>query len=245
MSSEEKITVLLVDDDPFVRKTIAEYLTRESFDVLEAQDGQDAQQKIIAHGNSISIILLDMILPDCDGLNLIPKVKNIKDIPIIIISSRGDDVDRIIGIEAGADDYVVKPVTPRELKARINAVLKRFSSITASDPLNVSEDATITFDKWEVTPSQYQVFNKKGESANLTTSEFLILYNLVLSPNKVLSREHLFEITRQVNSDTFDRAVDVQITRIRKKLGDSAKAPKYIKTVRGVGYIFCCPTNAQ
>ena len=115
MSSEEKITVLLVDDDPFVRKTIAEYLTRESFDVLEAQDGQDAQQKIIAHGNSISIILLDMILPDCDGLNLIPKVKNIKDIPIIIISSRGDDVDRIIGIEAGADDYVVKPVTPREL----------------------------------------------------------------------------------------------------------------------------------
>lgn len=238
----EKTKLLYVEDDPFVRKTICEYLRKELFEIVEAENGQEARDSLGTQ--RFDLILLDMILPDCDGMTLLAEIKNKDDnLPVIILSSRGEDVDRIIGIESGADDYLSKPVSPRELKARINAVLRRVHKGGNNSGSQGMSDDTISFDRWVLDPSQYQVFDREGVSAGLTTSEFLILYNLVLSPKKVLTRDHLFEITRQVNSDTYDRAVDIQITRIRKKISDDAKDSKYIKTVRGVGYLFCGTIN--
>lgn len=231
----KKIKIIYVDDDSFVRKAIAEYLRKELFEVIETKNGEEFKKSIKAE-SGVDLVLLDMILPDCDGMTLLSEVKNTTNIASIILSSRSEDIDRIIGIEAGADDYLPKPVSPRELKARIHAVLRRMQPQTDSPKLT---EGALSFDQWIIDPSQYQVFSKEGVSAGLTTSEFLILYNLALSAKKVLTRDHLFEITRQINSDTHDRAVDVQITRIRKKISDTAKNSKYIKTIRGVGYLFC------
>lgn len=230
-------TILCVDDDDFVRKMLVGYLEKEMFQTLEARNGEELKE--IVNTQNIDLILLDLVLPDGDGIAFMQQIRAIKeDIPIIILSAKNEEVDRIVGIETGADDYISKPFSSRELKARINAVLRR-SSKEIEAPVQEAQSEKISFDGWVLDPRQYQVFDQQGKSADFTTSEFLVLYHLSSSPNQVFSRDHLFDLTRQINSDSYDRAVDVQITRIRKKIGDTAKNPKYIKTIRGVGYLFC------
>lgn len=236
-----KPKILCIDDDKFIRKTIKNYLEKELFDVLEAENSTEVRNILSHSKEKIDLVLLDLVLPDQDGIDLMREIKSISDMPIIIISSRDEEIDRIIGIETGADDYLTKPFSPREVKARINAVLKRYQ---ADKPINEDRhNNKLTFDNWTIRPSQYQAYNSSGNSANLTTQEFLILKALIDANGATLKREILFDIGHDINSETYDRAVDIQITRIRKKLGDSARNPKYIRTVRGIGYLFCCSIN--
>lgn len=234
--------ILCIDDSADICELLDLHLSEEGFSVKTAMNATDAMDVVKTFDPDL--ILLDVLLPDTDGLSLLKKIRAHKEIPVIMVSGRGEDIDKIIGIEAGADDYVTKPFNVRELLARINMVLKRFSQSSASlqETLNdgrvkISEDA-ISFDKWVMDRKQYQVFDLDGKSANFTTNEFLLLERLASTPYQVLSREQLFDLWREQGLNLYDRAIDVQITRIRQKLGDDPKEPKYIKTIRGVGYMF-------
>lgn len=241
--------ILCIDDSADICELLELHLSEEGYNVKTAINATDAMG--IVKSFEPDLILLDVLLPDTDGLSLLKKIRAHKEIPVIMVSGRGEDIDKIIGIEAGADDYVTKPFNIRELLARITMVLKRFNNNPSSlqETLNdgrvkISEDA-IAFDKWIIDRKQYQVFDNKGKSANFTTNEFLLLERLASTPYQVLSREQLFDLWREQGLNLYDRAIDVQITRIRQKLDDDPKDPKYIKTIRGVGYMFTGQYNAQ
>jgi len=227
--------ILCIDDCKDIQEMICEYLSMEGYKMISAQIYKDAI-KSITHDKP-DLILLDLLMEDMNGLEMIKEIHAIDNsIPIIMISGRADDVDRIIGIEAGADDYIAKPFQPRELSARIKAVLKRSQKNTIE---NVVSKKHVHFDDWILKPEQFQAFHAESqESANLTTGEFVVLEKLTASKGQTLSRNQLFALLRHNDIDTHDRAVDIQITRIRAKLGDNSKEPKYIKTIRNIGYIF-------
>ena len=228
-------TILCVDDDDFVRETISRSLKKELFEVIEADSKESLFHKL--ESNQIDIILLDIVLPDGNGIEIVQTIRKTSSIPIIIISSKEEEIDKVMGIEMGADDYITKPVSLRELKARINAVLRRVEN--KDDDILQDGVEKKYFGEWVIDPSRYQVFDKAGNSAKLTTAEFMILNYLSSCANRTLSRDKIFQVTREVNHNAYDRVVDVQITRIRKKLKDDAKDPQFIKTIRGIGYMFC------
>jgi two-component system OmpR family response regulator len=234
-----KATILSVDDDEGLQTVISHYLTGEGYDTLCARNGRELIQ--ILDKESPNIILLDLVLPDTDGISILAQMTNIKKIPVIVVSGKSDTTEKIICLEMGADDYMTKPFEMRELSARIKAVLRRAEEKPAIEPSPATEagPAQVKFGPWILDRSQFQLFDDKKNSADLTTGEYRLLEALVSAPNKVLSRERLFELTRATDYDSFDRAVDIQIGRLRKKLNDDPKDPSYIKTVRGVGYMFC------
>ena len=234
--------ILCIDDSADICELLELHLGEEGYAVETAMNAAESMATLKSFDPDL--ILLDVLLPDIDGLSLLKKIKDHKELPVILVSGRGEDIDKIIGIEAGADDYVTKPFNVRELLARINMVLKRYAPNAASvqDTLNdgrvrVNEDV-IEFDNWVMDRKQYQVYGRNGTSANFTTNEFLLLERLASVPYQVLSREQLFDLWRDQGMNLYERAIDVQITRIRQKLDDNPKDPKYIKTIRGVGYMF-------
>jgi len=228
-------SILCVDDDELIQATISGYLKDEGYTVFNAYD--EATAMAIVKKDHPNLILLDLVLEKTSGLDFLKNLKDDHaDIPIIMISSRGEEIDRIIGLEAGADDYVAKPFHPRELSARIKSVLKRCEP---HRPDLQSGEGRLIFDTWILDTQNYQVFSRPdGESANLTTKEFIVLKELIMNRNKVLPREQLFYLFRHYSDDIYDRVVDIQISRIRSKLGDDPRTPKYIKTIRDVGYTF-------
>ncbi len=236
----KKTTILAVDDDPEIRKIIHKYLEEDGYDVHTAANA--AESFAILDQTQIDLILLDMVLPDVDGLNLMTEFRSQKKIPIIVISGKSDPTDRIIGLEMGADDYLTKPFHMRELSARIKSVLRRAESPTLNQGANGNPEGkpieVISFGKWIMDCGKYEVCNDAGTPLSLTSGEFELLHALASSPNRVLKREQLFEMTRGTDYDVYDRAVDIQIGRLRKKLNDDPRSPSLIKTVRGVGYIF-------
>lgn len=235
-------TVLCVDDDTLIQETISGYLEEEGFTVLKAMDEASALEAMKAE--LPNIILLDLILEKSSGLDFLKNItEDHPQIPIIMMSSRGEDIDKIIGLEAGADDYLAKPFHPRELSARIKAVLKRCQSVDDSE---ASTSNLIHFGDWILDIKSYQVFAQKGgKSAGLTTKEFLVLKELIMNKERVLTRDQIFLLFRDYTEDIYDRVVDIQISRIRSKLNDTARNPKYIKTIRDVGYTFICDTQVQ
>jgi DNA-binding response OmpR family regulator len=234
-----KASVLTVDDDENLQTVMRHYLEQEGYQFSSALNGKEMMKKL--ETTSPNIILLDLILPDNDGLSLLSIIRNKSKAAVIVVSGKDETADRIVGLEMGADDYLTKPFEMRELSARIKAVLRRTSQ---TDALESSNDTTITkanriaFNGWTLDRLQYQVFSDNGASAELTSGEFKLLEALVTAPNRVLSREHLFDLTRQGAFDTCDRAIDIQIGRIRKKIGDDPRKPALVKTIRGVGYLF-------
>lgn len=228
-------SILCVDDDELIQTTVSGYLKDEGYTVYSAYD--EASALDIVKNDQPNLILLDLVLKKTSGLDFLKNIIiDYPAIPIIMISSRGEDIDRIIGLEAGADDYISKPFHPRELSARIKSVLKRCQKQIYEGQ---SPDVAIHFDKWILDIQNYQVYDQKNKNtANLTTKEFLVLKELVMNRNRVLSRDQIFHIFRDYSDDIYDRVVDIQISRIRSKLGDNSKKPKYIKTVRDVGYTF-------
>ncbi len=239
----QKATVLTVDDDENLQIVVRHYLESEGYKVLTAASGDELLDKL--HSSKADVILLDLILPDTDGLHLMGKIRQKTSAPIIVVSGKGDTTDRIIGLEMGADDYLGKPFEMRELSARIKAVLRRRAQDSAENNTPPNAEASrgkadrITFNGWILDRTQYQLYDPSSESANLTTGQFKLLEALMMSPNRALSREYLFELTREGDFDAYDRAIDIQIARIRKKLQDDPKSPAILKTIRGVGYMFC------
>jgi DNA-binding response OmpR family regulator len=234
-----KAVVLSVDDDEGLQTVVTHYLEGEGYSTLSATTGRDLMELLAE--KTPNIILLDLVLPDTDGISILAQLRSMKKIPIIVVSGKSDTTEKIVCLEMGADDYMTKPFEMRELSARIKAVLRRAEEIPAG-AANQSErnaKSEIRFGDWLLDKGRFQLFDAKGETADLTTGEYKLLEALVDAPNKVLSRERLFELTRESDYDSFDRAVDIQIGRIRKKLNDDPKNPQYIKTVRGAGYMFC------
>lgn len=236
-----KGTILSVDDDENLQTVIGQYLEGDGYKVVKAINAESAVEK--AEAQELDVILLDLVLPDGEGLTLIPQLQTKTDAAIIVVSGKSDTTEKIVCLEMGADDYITKPFEMRELSARIKAVLRRRepSNDTSKNDGNVKEQAEekIRFEQgWCLDRMQYQLFDDKNESVELTTGEFKLLEALVLSANRALSREHLFDLTRDGEFDAYDRAIDIQIARLRKKLKDDSKSPRIIKTVRGVGYMF-------
>ena len=236
-----KGTVLTVDDDADLQVVMRMYLEAEGYQILSAQSGAELLNKL--ETTDPDIILLDLILPDNDGLSLLTQIRSKSSAAVIVVSGKDETADRIVGLEMGADDYLTKPFEMRELSARIKAVLRR--TTTAETPANdktaqsMSKAGRMLFGGWVLDRRQYQLFDAEGKPADLTSGEFRLLEALVMAPNRVLSREQLFELTRGgTDFDSYDRAIDIQIARIRKKLQDDPKSSELIKTVRGVGYMF-------
>ncbi|MEM7618762.1 MAG: response regulator transcription factor [Pseudomonadota bacterium] len=240
-----KKTVLIVDDDLDLLEMLQEYLEQDGYDTITTNDSANVQDILLSQ--AVDLVVQDLLMPGDDGIALIGKHYNELSIPVIMMSGRAEATDRIIGIEAGADDYLAKPFLPRELSVRVKAIFRRIEQMDKKlrdEAVTYEGPDVIQFDRWSMDRAQYQVFSDQGESAGLTVSEFKVLERLVLSQNVVLTRQQLFETIRDLDADVFDRAVDIQISRIRKKLHDTPKKPRYIKTVRSAGYVFQADVKA-
>jgi two-component system, OmpR family, response regulator len=234
--------ILVVDDDPATRRLIADYLSQHDFRLYLAASG-DEMSRILSE-TPVDLIVLDMKLAGEDGLALIRDLRSRSDVPIIVLTgARREEVDRVIGLELGADDYVLKPFSPRELLARIRAVLRRAEIRDALHDKN--EKRTLyRFGDWVLNLRTHQLTAPGGEPVSLTHGEFSLLAAFLQSPQRVLSREQLLAATR-MHEDIFDRSVDAQILRLRRKLEVDPSHPALIRTERGAGYIFAAPVHAS
>lgn len=226
-------TVLIAEDDDVIRQTQKLFLEQQGYRVAEAVDGASLLNTL--RNVRPDLILLDVMLKQDNGIELITQIKIHTDAPIIIVSSKKELVDKVLALEMGADDYVCKPVEMQELSSRIKANIRRYESRPASGG---DKRRDISFGGWTMDFKTYAVRDERGRDSGLTTDEFQLLATLAGSPNVIFSRDRLFEILKAENYESFDRAIDIQIARIRKKLGDDARRPKIIKTIRKVGYIF-------
>jgi len=227
--------IVVVDDDARIRDLLRRYLTQEGFEVLLAEDAK-ALNRILTR-ETIDLIVLDLMLPGEDGLSICRRLRAANDVtPIIMLTAKVEDVDRIVGLEVGADDYLPKPFNPRELLARVHAVLRRRPAMEAPGAPS-KEQQTVAFGPFEFDLSLRRLM-KNGEQIALTTGEFSMLKALVRHPRQPLSRDKLAQLARGREFEPFDRSLDVQISRLRKMIESDPSQPRYIQTVWGVGYVF-------
>ena len=225
--------ILIVDDHREIRELVTRALVKEGFRVSSAADGR-AMQKAISDGR-IDLILLDLMLPGEDGLSLCRTLRAKSAIPIIMLTAKGDEIDRVIGLEMGADDYLPKPFGSRELIARIRAVLRRGQR---GDAAAADKPAQYRFDRWCLDTAARELLRDDGVTVPLSTGEYDLLLAFVERPQRVLSREQLLDLARGRAAANFDRAIDTQVSRLRRKIERDAADPKIIKTVWGGGYTF-------
>jgi two-component system OmpR family response regulator len=234
--------ILIVDDNREIRDLVSRLLTREGFRVSVAADGR-AMRKTLADAR-IDLVLLDPMLPGEDGLSLCRGIRAESRLPIIMLTAKGDEVDRVIGLEMGADDYLAKPFGSRELVARIRAVLRRSSSDTpAPGPAPAEAQRRFRFDRWQFDTQSRELLGDDGVTVPLSTGEYELLLALVERPMRVLSRDQLLDLARGRAAAAFDRSIDTQISRLRKKLERDPAEPRVIKTVWGGGYMFAVPVS--
>ncbi len=227
--------VLIVDDDARIRDLLRRYLAQEGFEVMLAEDSK-AMNRILLR-DTVDLIVLDLMMPGEDGLSVCRRLRSANDrTPIIMLTAKGEDVDRIVGLEVGADDYLSKPFNPRELLARIHAVLRRRP--VAEVPGAPSSDQEVAVFGPFSFDMGLRTLHKNGEELPLTTGEFAMLKTLVRHPRQPLSREKLAQLARGREFEPFDRSLDVQVSRLRKLVEMDAAVPRYIQTVWGVGYVF-------
>ena len=240
-ASPRQNRILVVDDDARIRDLLRRYLTQEGFDVLLAEDSRALNKQLTRE--TVDLIVLDLMLPGEDGLTICRRLRAANDsTPIIMLTAKVEDVDRIVGLEVGADDYLGKPFNPRELLARIHAVLRRRPPTEV--PGAPSQDAeTVTFGPFEFDLS-LRTLRKDGQDLPLTTGEFAMLKALVRHPRQPLSREKLAQLARGREFEPFDRSLDVQVSRLRKLIEEDAASPRYLQTVWGVGYVFVPDGNS-
>ena len=227
--------IMVVDDDARIRDLLRRYLTQEGFEVLQAEDSKTLSRILLRE--TVDLIVLDLMMPGEDGLSICRRLRAANDrTPIIMLTAKGEDVDRIVGLEVGADDYLSKPFNPRELLARIHAVLRRHPVLEAPGAPS-SENETIQFGPFSFDLGA-RTLRKDREELPLTTGEFAMLKALVRHPRLPLSREKLAMLARGREFEPFDRSLDVQVSRLRKLVEVDAATPRYIQTVWGVGYVF-------
>lgn len=227
--------ILVVDDDARIRDLLRRYLTQEGFEVLQAEDGKALTRVLLRE--PVDLIVLDLMMPGEDGLSVCRRLRAANDrTPIIMLTAKGEDIDRIVGLEVGADDYLCKPFNPRELLARMHAVLRRRPAVEAPGSPS-GENETVAFGPFSFDLGARKL-RKGTEELALTTGEFAMLKALVRHPRQPLSREKLAQLARGREFEPFDRSLDVQVSRLRKLIEEDATVPRYIQTVWGVGYVF-------
>ena len=225
--------LLLVDDERSIREPLAAYLARQGFRVTQAADAAAARTRIAAY--AIDLVILDIMMPGEDGLSLCRHIAATSDLPVILLTARAEETERIVGLEMGADDYVVKPFSPRELAARIKVVLRR--RIAGGTRQHAPESGAYGFAGWLLRSGERVLIDREGVSVPLSTGEYNLLLALVTRPRQVLTRDQLLDLTQGREAAAFDRAIDNQISRLRRKIEADGKAPEIIKTVWGGGYM--------
>lgn len=230
---EPKDRILIVDDDPDIRQLLVDYLLRNGFEAVPAASGREMAQRLERH--AIDLVVLDLMLPDADGLTLCRDLRTRSNLPVLMLTARGEEADRILGIEMGADDYLVKPFSPRELLARIKSILRR----TRALPPNLKPDAQrcLVFAGWKLDTATRVLTSPAGVAMPLSGAEFRLLRILLDHPNRVLNRDQLVELIHGREAEPYDRAIDVQVSRLRQRLQDTGRESGLIKTVRGEGYV--------
>ena len=241
---EKTDNILIVDDDQEIRRLLVDYLARNGLTAVPARDGREMWQALERH--AVDLIVLDLMLPDTDGLTLCRDLRArppTAAIPVMMLTARGEDADRIVGIEMGADDYLVKPFNPRELLARIKTILRR----TRALPPNLRPEPTrcLGFAGWCLDTATRILTAPDGVVTPLSGGEFRLLRILLEHPNRVLNRDQLTEMIHGREADAYDRAIDVQISRLRQRLRDDSREQQLIKTVRGEGYVLASPVEGR
>jgi DNA-binding response OmpR family regulator len=231
--------ILAVDDDATIRDVISEYLNRNELRVTAVADGR-AMQEVLSEA-VVDLIVLDLKLRGEDGMALARRIREESAIPIIMLTGRAEEADRVMGLELGADDYLTKPFSPRELLARIRTVLRRRrAEVRQGRPDGIR---AYRFDGWELNLNTRRLSARDGEHVPLSNGEFSLLVVLLGAPQRILSRDQLLDLSRLHNDEVFNRSVDVQIMRLRRKIEVDSAEPRYIKTERGAGYIFGVPVE--
>lgn len=233
--------VLVVDDEASIRDPLGDYLTENGFEVTLAADAVEARAHL--QRAPFHMIVLDVMMPGEDGFSLCRHIRETYDTPVVMLTARSEEIDRIIGLEIGADDYVPKPFNPRELLARVRAVLRRTNFHDAGE--TVAKATKLAFGDWVLNTQERALMDQDGVAVALSTGEYTLLHALLLRPHVVLTREQLLELTRGRVADVFDRSIDNMISRLRRKIEKDPKDPSIIKTVWGGGYIFAAEVEAQ
>jgi two-component system, OmpR family, phosphate regulon response regulator OmpR len=229
-----KKKILMVDDDARIRELLQRYLTEQGFDIKTVADAKEMD--VALSGENFDLLVLDLMLPGEDGLAICRRLRaNNMMTPVIMLTARGDEVDRIIGLEMGADDYLPKPFNPRELLARINAVMRRHEHSPESETTNKSE--TISFGEFLFDPSTRSL-SRDGMQITITSGEFALLKVFTEHPRQPLSRDRLMQLARGRELDVFDRSIDVQVSRLRRIIEADPAHPRYLQTMWGFGYVF-------
>lgn len=234
--------ILVVDDHREIRDALAAYLSKHGYRVSLAS-GAESMREALAK-SAIDLIVLDIMMPGDDGLTLCRELRQTSDIPVILLTAVADDTDRVVGLELGADDYITKPFNPRELLARIKVVLRRTHSLPPQRRQPAGE-RRMAFDRWLLDVPRQELIGEDGVSVPLSTGEFRLLLALLERPRMVLSRDQLLDLTQGRAARAFDRSIDNQVSRLRKKLEIDPRRPRLIKTVRGGGYTFTADVDAS
>ncbi|MDG3084984.1 response regulator [Vibrio hannami] len=238
---DQTYRILVVDDHAEIRELLKRFLTPHGFHVVTAEDGDSMERAM--RQQSFDLIILDLMLPGKDGVTLCREVRMTSNIPIIMLTALGEEIDRIIGLEVGADDYLAKPFNPRELLARIKSVLRRHFSIPGVSEQASTTNSNYSFAGWKLNTTTRELFDGSGVLVSLTSTEFELLVAFLTHPNVVLSREDLLKLVQGRGADVYDRAIDTLISRLRRKIEVNPKEPKLIKTIWGGGYQLSCEVN--
>jgi two-component system, OmpR family, response regulator len=226
--------ILIVDDDPEICELLRDYLQRSGFDPLTASDCQEAYRRF--REERVDLIILDIMIPGTDGLTLCRDLRALSSVPVIMLTALAQEADRIVGLEMGADDYLVKPFSPRELLARVRALFRRTRPVPS--PVG-STDCRLRFSGWVMDVRERRLSSPQGVVVSLSGAEYKLLDVLLEHANQVLSRDRLMDLLHGREAGPYDRSVDVLISRLRRRLGDTGRDPRFIKTVRNEGYVFC------
>ena len=226
------VHILLVDDEQSLREPLAEYLAGQGFRVTQADSAAGARSVLLNHHPDIALV--DIMMPGEDGLSLTRHLIEARDLPVILLTARGEATDRIVGLEIGADDYVTKPFEPRELVARIRSVLRRAGRASPPD----TQDALYFFERWQLDPLKRRLTDPDGALVPISTAEFRMLRAFLDNAKTVLDRDRLLDMVQGREAQLFDRAVDNQVSRLRRKIESDSRNPHFIQTVRGGGYRF-------
>ncbi len=228
-------SILIVDDDQRLRRLLSRFLLREGYQVCEAGNADEMRRTVTTR--DVDLVVLDLMLPGVDGLTLAKELRSTSDVPIIMLTGKGSTVDKVVGLEVGADDYVTKPFDERELLARVRTVLRRSSHrIDVRD--EASQGHVALFENWRVDLVAHEVNDPSGAAIEMTGNEFQLLASLIMRPNRPLSRQEILDLVFGRNWSPADRSIDVLVAKLRRKLADDPKHPRLIKSIRGVGYKF-------
>lgn len=240
MALEQMNKILVVDDELGIRGPLGDYLSQNGFEPHLAKDAADARSQMA--DRTFDLVVLDVMMPGEDGLSLCRFIRETYDTPIVMLTARSEETDRIVGLEIGADDYVAKPFNPRELVARIKAVLRRSISSPKSD---AQDAAKLIFAGWTLDTHARTLMDPEGISVALSTGEYELLHILLMRPHTVLPRDRLLDLSRGREADVFDRSIDNMISRLRRKIEANPKDPVIIKTIWGGGYMLAADVEAQ